>query len=52
MSKSERDQRGRRHSGKRCPESQNGGCVWCRTGDQKAGLRRKERRAGKAAAQQ
>lgn len=46
MSHSDRDQRGRPHSGKRCPESRNGGCVWCKTGDQKAHLRRVERRNG------
>lgn len=45
MSHSDRDQRGRPHSGKRCPESRNGGCVYCHTGDQKPHLRRKQRRA-------
>lgn len=43
MSKSKRDQRARPHSGKRCPESRNRGCVWCKTGDQKKRLRRTER---------
>lgn len=46
MAKSDRDQRHRPHSGKRCPESQNGGCARCQTGDQKPLLRRKARRAG------
>lgn len=43
MSKGDRDQRGRLHSTKRCPESQNGGCGYCITGDQKRAARRKER---------
>lgn len=45
MSKGDRDQRGRPHSTKRCPESMNGGCLWCHTGDQKPLLRRRARRA-------
>lgn len=40
MSKSHRDQRGRPHSGKHCPESQSGGCVYCRTGKYKLPSRR------------
>lgn len=35
MSKTDRDQRGRPHSGKRCPEAAVGGCVYCRTGEYK-----------------
>lgn len=49
MSGSDRDRRGRPHSGKSCPESANGGCVYCRTGDQKPTLRRRARRAAKRA---
>lgn len=44
MSKSDRDQRGRTHSGKKCPESRNGGCAYCRTGDYKRSAQRTERR--------
>lgn len=47
MSGTDRDQRSRPHSSKRCPESANGGCVYCHTGDQKLPLRRQARRAGK-----
>lgn len=47
MSGTDRDRRGRPHSGKLCPESANGGCVYCHTGDQKPQLRRRARRAGK-----
>ncbi|WP_422759165.1 hypothetical protein [Paenarthrobacter sp. C1] len=47
MSGTDRDQRGRPHSGKNCPESANGGCVYCHTGNQKPTLRRRARRAGK-----
>lgn len=43
MAKSDRDQRGRRHSGKSCPEAQNGGCCYCRTGEYKRSARRTER---------
>lgn len=43
MSKSDRDQRGRPHSGKNCPESVNGGCVSCRTGKYKRIDRRQRR---------
>lgn len=32
MSRSDRDQKGRPRSGKRCPESASGGCSYCRTG--------------------
>lgn len=44
MSHSDRDQRSRPHSGKNCPESANGGCVYCITGDYKQAARRVERR--------
>ena len=47
MSGSDRDRRGRPHSNKSCPESANGGCIYCHTGDQKPSLRRRARRAGK-----
>ncbi|QOT19605.1 hypothetical protein [Paenarthrobacter sp. YJN-5] len=47
MSGTDRDQRARPHSGKNCPESANGGCVYCHTGNQKPTLRRRARRAGK-----
>lgn len=47
MSGSDRDRRGRPHSNKRCTESVNGGCIRCKTGDQKLPLRRAVRRAGK-----
>lgn len=47
MSGSDRDRRGRPHSTKSCPDSVNGGCPWCKTGDQKLPLRRAVRRAGK-----
>lgn len=52
MGKSYRDQRARPHSGKKCPESANGGCVYCVTGDYKLPARRSERngRHGKRAA--
>ncbi len=52
MSKSDRDQRGRPHSGKNCPESANGGCVYCVTGEYKKPARRAARhgRHGKGAA--
>lgn len=43
MSKGDRDQRHRPHSGKRCPEAANGGCVACRTGEYKIIDRRKTR---------
>lgn len=44
MSKSFRDQRGRPHSGKKCPEAQSPlGCVYCRTGEYKRTDRRKNR---------
>lgn len=43
MSHGDRDQRGRPHSGKDCPESQNGGCHYCRTGEYKQADRRSER---------
>lgn len=43
MSKGMRDQRGRSHSGKKCPEAQNGGCVYCRTGEYKKEDRRARR---------
>jgi hypothetical protein len=47
MSRSRRDQRGRQHSGKKCPESAAGGCVYCGTGEYKRSRRRAERLAGK-----
>lgn len=47
MSRTHRDQPHRPHSGKRCPESRNGGCHWCRTGSYKQVDRRRERRAGR-----
>lgn len=47
MSGTDRDRRGRPHSNKRCPESANGGCIYCHTGDQKPTLRRRARRAAK-----
>lgn len=47
MSNSDRDQRGRPHSGKKCPESRSGGCAYCHTGDQKLTERRKQRTANK-----
>lgn len=47
MAHSDRDQRGRRHSGKKCPESQNGGCAYCRTGEYKKPDRRSARMQGK-----
>jgi len=47
MSDTDRDQRGRRRSGKRCPEAQNGGCNYCITGDCKQAARRQTRRQGK-----
>lgn len=52
MSKSFRDQRSRPHSGKKCPEAKNGGCVYCVTGEYKLPARRSERhgRQGKRAA--
>lgn len=43
MSGSDRDRRGRPHSGKDCPESVNGGCSWCKTGEYKRPVRRRER---------
>jgi hypothetical protein len=43
MSKGDRDQRGRLHSTKRCPESQGGGCDYCITGRSKRAARRKTR---------
>lgn len=45
MSKSDRDRRGRPHSGKNCPESQVGGCQYCKTGDWKPFARRTLRRS-------
>lgn len=45
MSKTFRDQRGRPHSGKRCPEAAAGGCVFCRTGEFKRVDARRVRRA-------
>lgn len=47
MAHSERDQRGRPHSGKACPESAAGGCQWCGTGVTKRGHRRRNRAAAK-----
>lgn len=47
MSGTDRDQRARPHSGKSCPDSINGGCPWCKTGDQKLPPRRAVRRDGK-----
>lgn len=52
MSRSRRDRRGRRPSGKKCPESANGGCSWCGTGDQKRFHRIRARRLGHRIAQQ
>ncbi|MET4143915.1 hypothetical protein ABIB45_000782 [Arthrobacter sp. UYCo732] len=49
MSGTDRDQRGRPHSSKCCPESANGGCIYCHTGDQKPILRRRARRSAKRA---
>lgn len=43
MSKSDRDQRGRPHSGKHCPEAQSGGCIYCVTGEYKEPARRSAR---------
>lgn len=43
MSKSDRDQRGRPHSGKHCPEAQSGGCIYCVTGEYKEPARRAAR---------
>ena len=43
MSGSDRDRRGRPHSDKDCPESVNGGCSWCKTGEYKRPVRRRER---------
>ena len=43
MSRSHRDRRGRPHSDKKCPESANGGCVYCRTGSYKKQDRRVRR---------
>ena len=48
MSKSYRDQRGRPHSNKRCPESKSGGCAYCVTGDQKPHDRKAKRAQAKA----
>jgi hypothetical protein len=44
MSKGDRDKRGRRGSGKLCPDSQSGGCVYCRTGEYKGINRAKDKR--------
>lgn len=43
MSHSDRDRRGRPHSGKRCPESQSGGCNYCITGIYKTRASRRTR---------
>jgi hypothetical protein len=47
MSGTDRDRRGRTHSDKDCPESVNGGCNACVTGDYKRPARRKARAIGK-----
>lgn len=47
MSHSDRDQRGRLHSGKDCPESAVGGCNACITGEYKRPARRRERHQGR-----
>jgi len=49
LNKSHRDQRGRQHSGKKCPESAAGGCVYCRTGSYKRQDRRTRRQKAKSA---
>lgn len=43
MSHTDRDRRGRPHSGKNCPESAAGGCVYCITGEYKQPARRSAR---------
>lgn len=43
MSRSNRDQRRRPHSGKKCPESAAGGCAWCGTGSYKRAAARTAR---------
>ena len=47
MSKSNRDQRRRPASGKKCPEAASGGCVYCRTGEYKRSDARSRRQDGK-----
>ncbi|HEU5223055.1 MAG TPA: hypothetical protein VFU07_05165 [Candidatus Lumbricidophila sp.] len=47
MAHTDRDRRGRTKSGKRCPESINGGCVYCHTGTHKRAERRNLRRQKK-----
>ena len=47
MSKSNRDQRRRPASGKKCPEAASGGCVYCRTGEYTRSDARSRRQAGK-----
>ena len=49
MSGTDRDKRGRAHSGKRCPEAQNGGCIYCLTGEYKRPERRRDRHDAKRA---
>lgn len=49
MSGTDRDHRGRLHSGKDCPEAAVGGCNACVTGDYKRPARRKARADAKRA---
>jgi radical SAM superfamily enzyme with C-terminal helix-hairpin-helix motif len=49
MSGTDRDHRGRLHSGKDCPEAAVGGCNACVTGTYKRPARRKARAVAKRA---